>query len=75
MNILDKIRQNQINAELVVTFIFMIVSGLYIFYNYGIDKIWDILFFWMFPASIMIILTLLVVKIIDEKLLRRMRGW
>ncbi len=75
INIIDKIRQNEINAEIIAALIFTAISGWYIFSRYGTEKLIDTLFFWMFPASIMIFLTLLIVKIIDERLLRRIRGW
>ncbi len=63
---LDKIINKEINAEIIVTFLFIIISGTYILKNYGIEKILDTLFLWMFPASIMIFLTLLLVKIIER---------
>ncbi len=69
-NIFEKIRDREINAEIIVAFIFMIISGTYLFYRYGTEKLLETIFFWMFPASIMIFLTLLLVKII-EKLSRR----
>ncbi len=66
INIFEKIREREINAEIIVAFIFMIISGLYISYTYGSQKLMETLFFWMFPASIMIFLTLLLVKIIER---------
>ena len=62
----DRIINKEINAELFVTFLFIIISGAYIAIVYGFEKIIDALFLWMFPASIMIFLTLLLVKIIEN---------
>jgi hypothetical protein len=56
----------EINAELLVTFMFIAVSGLYILGEYGFPKMIDLTLLWMFPASIMIFLTLLLVKIIEK---------
>lgn len=57
--------KRDINKELVAALIFIVVSGAYIEVVYGFGKVFDTLFLWMFPASIMIFLTLLAVKIID----------
>ncbi len=70
INIFERIREREINAEIIVTFLFSLVSGFYIIVEYGTTRLFDALLLWMFPASIMIFLTLLLVKII-EKLSRR----
>ena len=62
----DRLINREINAELIVAFIFIIMSGIYIEAVYGFGKILDALFLWMFPASVMIFLTLLLVKIIEK---------
>ena len=62
----DRLLTREINAELIVAFIFIITSGFYIEAKYGTGKILDTLFLWMFPASIMIFLTLILVKIIER---------
>jgi len=62
----DRLINRGINAEIIVTFAFMIISGFYITTEYGIGKILDTLFLWMFPASVMIFLTLVLVKIIER---------
>jgi hypothetical protein len=56
----------ELNAELVATLLFIILSGLYIITQYGIGKLLDAMFLWMFPASIMIFLTLMIVKVIEK---------
>ena len=58
--------EQELDAELIATFLFIVISGLYIFSAYGSKKIVDALFLWMFPASVMVFLTLLVVKIIER---------
>lgn len=69
----DRIINKEINAELVVTFLFILASGIYIESVYGFQKIIDTLFLWMFPASVMIFLTLLLVKIIERVYSRQMK--
>ena len=56
----------EINTELAATFLFIIISGLYIIAQYGVGKLLDAMFLWMFPASIMIFLTLMIVKVIEK---------
>ena len=60
------ILEQEIDAELISAFLFIVVSGFYIINIYGIKKMVDSLFLWMFPASVMIFLTLLVVKMIER---------
>lgn len=62
---LNKLLDRQIDAELIAAFIFMVISGFYIIFKYGIIELEDILLKWMFPASVMIFLTLLIVKIVE----------
>jgi hypothetical protein len=62
----DRLINREINVELIVAFVFIIISGFYIEAIYGFGKILDTLFLWMFPASVMIFLTLLLVKIIER---------
>lgn len=68
---LNKLINREINAELIATFIFMFISFMYITTEYGYLKVIDILFLWMFPASVTIFLTLLIVKIIEQMNNRR----
>lgn len=68
---LKRIFDIELNAELVAALIFMIISGLYIAVRYNLEKVYDTLFLWMFPASVMIFLTLLIVKIIEMVSQRR----
>ena len=65
-NIFERIREREINAEIIATLLFILISGFYIFVEYGIVRLFDILLLWMFPASIMVFLTLLLVKIIER---------
>jgi len=67
----DKLVNREINAEIIATVIFMILSGLYLFLEHGASDLINILFSWMFPASVMIFLTLLLVKIIERAYNRR----
>ena len=72
----NRLLNREINAELFAAFIFIIVSGFYIIIKYDFVRLVDVLFLWMFPASIMIFLTLLIVKIIEqtnEKRIKRRR--
>jgi len=63
---LDRLINREINAELLAAIVFMLVSGSYIAWQYGAGKILDTLFLWMFPASVMIFLTLIIVKVIEK---------
>ena len=63
---LKRLFDRGINAELIATFTFMVISFLYVTTEYGYTKMIDVLFLWMFPASVMIFLTLLIVKIIEK---------
>lgn len=63
---LDRLVNREINAEILAAIIFILVSGSYIAWEYGAGKIVDTLLLWMFPASVMIFLTLLIVKIIEK---------
>lgn len=68
----DRLVSREINAEIIAALIFAIASGMYLFIQNGASKLIDILFMWMFPASIMIFLTLILVKIIERASERRM---
>jgi len=72
---LNRLLEREINAELVATTLFMIISFLYIEWKFGLGKILDTLFLWMFPASVMVFLTLLLVKIIERWSNRKMSGY
>lgn len=63
---LKRLFEREIDGELVATFLFIMISGFYILENYGTEKLVDILLMWMFPASVMVFLTLLVVKVIER---------
>ncbi|MEK6926207.1 MAG: hypothetical protein AABW50_02925 [Nanoarchaeota archaeon] len=65
----------ELDAELIATFIFILISGFYILTEYGTERLIDALFLWMFPASIMIFLTLLIVKIIERYHERRVKRY
>jgi hypothetical protein len=62
---LKRLLEREIDAELLATFIFMAISGCYIIITYGFLKLEDALLLWMFPASVMVFLTLLIVKVIE----------
>ena len=62
----EKVLNQEINAELVATFVFAVVSGLFLFLENGASAMVDDLFKWMFPASVMVFLTLLIVKTIEH---------
>jgi hypothetical protein len=62
---IDKLLNREINAEIIATIIFMVVSGLYLFFEHGASELINDLFRWMFPASVMIFLTLILVKVIE----------
>jgi len=61
-NSIDK----EINTEILATFLFILISAVYILAKFGVSQLLDTLFLWMFPASIMIFLTLLMAKIIER---------
>lgn len=63
---LNRLLEKKLDAELIVTFLFIAVSALYITKIYGVGKLLDTLFLWVFPASVMIFLSLLLVKIIEN---------
>lgn len=55
-----------VKYELMITLVFVIVSGSYILYRHGFEDLADTLMQWMFPASLMIFITL-VVMLLPEK--------
>ncbi|MEK6917553.1 MAG: hypothetical protein AABW51_01255 [Nanoarchaeota archaeon] len=58
--------EKELDAELIATLLFMILSGFYITTVYGFTKVMDTLLLWMFPASVMVFLTLLIARIIER---------
>ncbi len=62
----SKLLNRGLNAELVATFLFIVVSFVYIVTKFGFEQLTDALFLSMFPASIMIFLILLIVKVIER---------
>ena len=62
---LHRLLDREINAELIAASMFAIIAGLYLSIERGFYELIDVLFLWMFPASIMFFLTLLIVKIIE----------
>ena len=58
--------ETELDAELIATLMFMIISFLYLTWKFGFGTILDTLFVWMFPASVMVFLTLLIVRIIER---------
>ncbi|MEK6945475.1 MAG: hypothetical protein AABW63_01650 [Nanoarchaeota archaeon] len=58
--------EKELDAELIATLLFMILSGFYIITVYGFTKVMDTLLLWMFPASVMVFLTLLIARIIER---------
>lgn len=62
----NRLLNREINAGLVVTFIFMVISAYYLVSKYGSAKLIDTLFSEMFPAAFMIFLSLVLVKIIER---------
>ncbi len=67
----SKTRKIELGTELFISFIFMIVSGWFITEKYGMVKTIEVTAFWMFPASIMVFLTLFALLVIEY--LRRIR--
>jgi len=63
---INRLLNRGLNAELIATFLFMVLSSFYIITTYGLDRLFDSLFLWMFPASVMIFLTLLIARIIER---------
>ena len=62
----SSIFDQEVNAELAATFIFMLISGFYLVAERGFRNLLDTLFLWMFPASVMIFLTLVIGKVIER---------
>ena len=58
--------EKELDAELIATFLFIMLSFLYVEWKYGFQKVLDTLLLWMFPASVMVFLTLLVAKLIEK---------
>ncbi len=71
----NKLLDLEINTELIATFLFIIISFFYIVTKFGFERLTDALFLWMFPASIMIFLILLIVKIIERFHTRRTKKY
>ena len=55
----------ELETEILVASLFVIVSGYYVATKYGMEKIIDAIFLWMLPASITILLTLIVILAIE----------
>jgi hypothetical protein len=55
-----------VKYELILTAAFAVVSGGYILYRYGIGEMIDLLMRWMFPASMMILITLIVLLLAER---------
>ena len=70
----NRLLNREINAEIIATLLFIVLSGLYIINAHGLSKLIDTLFLWMFPASIMVFLTLVLVKAIEFFHERRTKG-
>lgn len=60
-----------VKYEILLTMIFTVVSGLYLLQKYGIERLVDTLMLWMFPASTMILITLLVLLFLGKVYLQR----
>jgi len=60
-----------VKYEIMLTAFFTIVSGLYLFYRFGLEKLVDTLMLWMFPASMMILITLIVMLLLGKVYLQR----
>jgi hypothetical protein len=58
--------KKEMNYEIVAVLVFIAISGLYLFAVHGPAYIIDNMFLSIFSASIVILLTLLVVKIIEH---------
>ncbi|MFH0949040.1 MAG: hypothetical protein V1802_00970 [Candidatus Aenigmatarchaeota archaeon] len=63
---LNRRRRMELGTEILIAAIFAIISGWYIYDKYGLEKLEDTLMSWMFPASIMILLTLISIWIIES---------
>lgn len=69
---LKRLFEREVDAELIVAFLFILISGFYILNMYGVQRLYDILLLWMFPASFMVFLTLLLVKTIERTYRRQL---
>ena len=69
---IKRLFEREVDAELIAVFLFILISGFYIVKTYGIQKLYDALLLWMFPASFMVFLTLLLVKTIERAYRRQL---
>ena len=63
---IKKLVDLEIDAEIIAAFAFIVISGIYIEAKYGFGQIFDTLLLWMFPASVMVFLTLSIVKVVQR---------
>ena len=55
----------ELETEIIAALIFAVVSGLYISAKFSSKQLIDTIFLWMFPASITILLTLIIILLIE----------
>ena len=55
----------ELETEIIAAMVLTIISGFYILIKFGNEQLIDVLFLWMFPASITIILTLFAILLIE----------
>jgi hypothetical protein len=55
-----------VRYEMMITGVFAIISGSYLIYKYGLNELIDILMKWMFPASMMILITLIIMLMLER---------
>ncbi|MFH1125842.1 MAG: hypothetical protein V1703_01840 [Candidatus Altiarchaeota archaeon] len=55
-----------VKYELILTTLFALISGSYILSTYGLKELVDSLMRWMFPASMMILITLIVLLLLER---------
>jgi len=57
--------RRELPSEIMAAFIFVIISFIYLIIKHSPEEIIDNLFKWMFPTSVTVFLTLIIVKLIE----------
>ncbi|MDD5111854.1 MAG: hypothetical protein PHG85_04870 [Candidatus Altiarchaeota archaeon] len=60
-----------VKYELMITVVFAVISGSYLLYRHGVEELIDTLMHWMFPASMMIFITLVFMLLLEKVYLQR----
>lgn len=55
-----------VKYELIITAVFALISGGYLLYVHDFKELIDTLMHWMFPASMMILITLIVLLLLEK---------